>query len=315
MRRAIYVIIGLGLTVAVSGQDTPVGGLDSRLRAQPGLNEFRYVPLLWRGAKRSDFPSIPTARPTATATATPTPTATVASPTPTAIPVTATPTTLPSRIHGRIVADGEPLPAGFGSSPGGPQIELRRRQGVGGKWTRIANTVTRDGGSFDFESPPALQPGEAYQVWWDVDPNLFIESWLIRWTSREITALEPDDEVDVGEFDVTNLEVTKPENFWWNTLPLTFSWRTRANSSEGYRLALVRRCGYNSNDLDRDDAYVGENLGKRGSFRLESLPPGFEYDKRYCWFVIADGGVNGTGYPLHYRHITFCSDPRVNCPP
>ncbi len=242
---------------------------------------------------------MPTATSVATTTPTHTPeaTATVPSPTPTDIPATATATPIPGRITGRIIVNGQPLELGMGADPYGPQIELRKRER--GQWQKVANAVIQADGRFAFEGTELLGSGEAYQVWWDMDPDQFLVEWLTRWMSREITEIGSGAEVDLGNIEVADtIELVNPANFDRWTLPVTFTWRSRAVPGERNRWTLARQCGHDSNDINRQDVFQSDAVRGRTSYTLESLPPGFQYDTNYCWYVAIEGADGGVGWSL-----------------
>lgn len=256
-------------------------------------------------APPTPWPSATVAAPaTESATSTATSTATLTAPTPTDVPATATTTPPASRITGRVTVKGVPVALGLGAEGAGPKIELRRRQQ--GRWQKVVGATIGDDGRFAFENPPPLAANEAYQVWWDVDPNLYLAEWLTRWMSRSITTFGPGDAVDIGTLEVADtVELVTPENHSWTTLPATFSWRGRGLAGEHYRWTLARRCGNNSNDIDRDNVIRSEPFDRKTSYRLEGVPPGYQYDAKYCWYMTIDGADGGMGWSGYYRKIEF----------
>ncbi len=280
-----------------------------------------YLPLLLNAEFREGIPQVPTAKvtravPTATAPASPTaeepagtPTETLAAtPTPTLeVPVeTATATVAPTRrpaqgrIRGRCTVDGKPLFEGYGVPPY-PQIQLRR--GAAGVWERVANATTDSQGYFEFLNPPALESGEVYQVWWvNEDSEESAGDWTLlgRWWSRMIPQFGDGADVDVGVFELADLEYQSPCNDCHQTPPITYVWRPRAHQTDAYRWSLHQRCGDVGDKLNR--SYRTESLGHGNSYTT-GPPPGFQFDRRYCWYIYIEDGQNGTGWP-YFEWVT-----------
>ncbi len=292
--------------------------LPRSLRARPGIQAGTYsdlyLPLAWRNASADDLRSAPAV--TLTPTWTPAPTGT---PTPTSPPtITPTPSATPTatevlptgRIHGLMLYDGEPMAAGFGL-PLTPQIELRKR--VSGEWETVANTVTEEGGTFEFVNPPPLAPGEVYQVWWRNDPEEAISAdlWVHRWWSRLIASFGDGTDVDVGVFELGDLTYVFPCHDCHRTLPITFKWNPRANKKEVYRWSLFKECGTVE---ARHKAYRTQSLGHAREYTLDVPPPGFMYDELYCWYIFIEDGENGTGWPYYDWRTKFLSQPPLSWP-
>ncbi len=287
-------------TVACVGLSAAGASADQSLA--DGYSDL-YFPLCMKSLEVDDLPTArvvtpaPTDEPTRTATATFTPTAT-ATPEPTEI--------LPTgRIHGRMTLEGEPMPAGMGL-PLTPQIELRRR--VAGEWETIANTVTHEGGTFEFVDPPPLGPGEVYQVMWRNDVETGSDLWLHRWWSQFVAEFGDGTDVDVGVFELADLTYKFPCHDCHRSLPITFEWFPRSNEPEIYRWSLFKGCG---DPDDRVNAYRTQSLGHASEYTLSAPPSGFKYDTVYCWYIFIDDGHNGTGWPFHAWRTAFLSLPPV----
>ena len=273
-----------------------------------------HAPVVLRSFDLAQLPAPPTVSPAPPDLPTATGAPTQAPATPTEPPATPSPAAspIPSRIQGRITIMGQPAPAGMGELFDGPQIELRRR--VDGRWEREAYTVIRDAGSFSFENPAPLAPGEAYQVWWNVDRGLFLEDMLQRWMSPDIEAFGPGDTVDVGSFEVgDDLELTMPIGGLRWPLPRAFNWQPRSQASDIYRWALSRNCDLTRGDIDREDVFLSEALGHAGSYRLTELPPGTAFGPSYCWWVHIEDASGAMGWSTDYRKVGFCE--RFPCDP
>lgn len=311
-RDAAALLCGLVVGFAGAGRLGGSGLVD----AQASSPHRTFLPLGLAGQSLDELPdpvvapptAFPAASATASATTTPSETATSTAepPTPTAtvVPATATPALPAGRIAGRVTSRGTPVAKGMGAADNGPRIALRRRQQ--GRWQPVATATVEDDGRFAFESPPPLAPSEAYQVWWDVDPNLFLTEWLTRWMTREIPAFAAGDDVDVGTLEVADtIELTKPDNHSWSTLPVTFGWRGRSLPRERYRWTLSRRCGNDSNDIDRENGFRSDAFDRQTTYKLDAVPPGFQYRTKYCWYMTIEGADGGTGWSGYYRKIEF----------
>lgn len=285
-----------------------------RTAAQPrttDAHEVRvYLPLAAPAAVLSDLPRPPTAaattEPPATVTAaiTKTPLPPTATDEPTATPTeTSAPTEEPATgtIRGRYTENGEPLPAGYGAD-GFPQIELQRC--AGGGCETVARTISQEGGLLAFENPPALEPGQAYQVVWANEPGLSYDGFLHRWWSRRITSFGDGSDVDLGAMEVGNLVLTDICHDCGQSLPITFKWRTRPPREEVYRWSLFRACG---DYAERPNAYRTESLGHRGQYTLNAPPRGFRLDEKYCWFIQIEDSQRGTGWSYYDWRVTFLS--------
>jgi len=304
---------GLVLGLVMTAHVEPV-----RTSAQPGNGGYKdiYLPLAWDNTRADELAvpravtAAPTDPPTATATptATPEPTATdtpgpTATPTPSPTPTLKPTPAMTGRITGRITDKGKPIGEGFGE-PGTPQIELRRKSGAD-TWVRVGAATTDANGRFVFENPPALGPGGVYQVWWNNAVEDGADLWLHRWWSRDIVAFGTGRDVDVGTFEVANLDLTTPCHDCLSTAPITFQWDARDHAGDVYRWSIFEGCG----DVEaRVRAWHSAPLGRRTTY-ITSPPSGFGYDIKYCWYVLIEDGANGSGWPFFDRRVTFCSSP------
>ncbi len=307
----LTIVLGVGLTVGM-GRGTVPGTRPVDAQTLPGPKLF--LPLGFKGATLADLPVAPTAaattaptatdRPTSPPTDTPPPTDTLTPepsatftevPTPTLPP---TPVTT-GKITGRLTFKGDPMPF-YGEE--GPWIELRRRGG-GRDWVKVANAVSDAQGRFTFENPAALAPGETYQVWWNNPVESGADLWLHRWWSRDITGFGDGRDVDVGVFEVADLILTQPCHDCLSTAPIVFGWDARDGERGTYRWSLFDGCG----DVEKRAEAWHSNSLVRATRYSTSPPPGFQYDVRYCWFVLIEDGANGSGWPFYARRVTFCS--------
>lgn len=320
-RRVRYIAPSLLLLVAACA--LLVDAARSRAQTEPPLEHHVFMPSALRDVGLDALPGPATALPTDPSSATPQPSETPIasetpppSATPTASPTESPspiPTKVPGRIRGQILVEGSPIEAGFGTAPFLPQIELQRKLAGMEGWETVGTAETDDNGEFEFDSVTPIENGEVYRVRWENPPDLGLFEWLYRWTTGEITSLAPDEVVTLDPIEVADLELASPQSSWWNTLPLTFSWRQRSQRDDSYRWG-VATC----EDTDRDQhdrGYLTRPLGYERRYELEALPPGIRYDTMYCWFVSIETDSGGSGVSNDARRITFCSDPNRNCPP
>lgn len=316
-RVSLTTTTGIGLLLAIG-----LAGGAHRVVAEDSVRV--YLPHALRAVSVESRPTAVAVTPlptvaTAVPSGTPRPTETQVPPPPTITPrpsSTPEPTEplTPSSITGHFVFEGEPLPEGYGQ-PDGPQIELRRCRSADGTvcplagWERVAATTTDDVGAVVFRSPAPLDEGELYQVWWvndDTDDVQGDSRLLKRWWSRVVEDFGPGDQIDLGVFDVTDLRNKAICHDCGQTLPITFEWHARSRASESYRWSLFRGCG---DDTRREGAWRTAPLGHVSKYTLESPPPGFREDEKYCWFVFIDDGENGTGWPFFDWRVTFLPQP------
>lgn len=314
--------LGLALAALATLPALPGSPGATRLAAQEPMEHAVHIPLVMRDA--AELPVAPTApRPTALpATETPAePTAPAtepATPAPTATeipPPTETPALEPATVRVRFTVSGEPFDAGYGVLEFGPFIELLRSpDGERGPWELVSRAETDMDGAVTFEAP-ALAPNERYRVRFHNTRELFLDSWLLRWRSRIIAPEEilPGETLDLGDAEVVDLKQTAPETWWYLAFPAGFRWAPRPGQpQESYRYG-VGECAP-AEAGEREHGYSSEGLGYVGEYRLPSLPDGFRYLERYCWYVYVDQPDGSEGWSFYHRVIHFC-ETRQDCPP
>lgn len=289
-----------------------------------------YLPLGLKGQVMDQLPPAPTAPATALpspeaspTTAPPEPSATPSeappepSPTateqPTELPEpSATPTAAkPGRIHGMLVRNGVPLVAGMGADIG-PGLVLRRCRDE-----RTCEIVTRTGvlddvpGAYAFEGAPSLEPGTYYQVTWinesadSGSPYIGYDEWLGSWYSPPIRDYTAGDDVDMGTYELADLELTMPTHgTGFGGFPIEFGWNRRSNETGRYHWSLCECC---QNLNQRLGAYRTNSLGQRTRYTLNAAPPGFQIgiEYKYCWFLRIETDEHGYGESYHVRMLWF----------
>ena len=183
-------------------------------------------------------------------------------------------------ISGLVTFQGAPL----GNQP----LELRFFDGS--TWSTRASLATETDGTFLFTSVPALAPGQKYYVRFTNTAN---PKSLFRWGTQEITAFADEQRVDVGTFDVANIELSSPAAGATVALPASFQWIARtATPSDNYEFDLAEP------NTGNPFFYTDPPLGYVSSYNLAHLPPGFKTNTPYIWYMwVYD--TNG-GYDLSY---------------
>ena len=110
------------------------------------------------------------------------------------------------------------------------------------------------------------------------------------------------DNIDSGlltcDFNIHNVVHVSPDNAASVRLPKNFEWTLRPTTSDNYE--------FNLSDTDDDDPWwwTDPPLGYTNTYRLTSLPAGFQTNVEYAWFM-GVYGINGMGFAYFYRTITF----------
>jgi hypothetical protein len=156
-------------------------------------------------------------------------------------------------------------------------------------------------GQYRFEDVPSLGPGQRYYVRWlnPGDDNL-----LAAWFTRELTAYNHGDSVNIGDFDVANIPLGAPPPGAVLTLPNLFTW--------GFRPATPYD-SFEFNLLDPQDGnpwfWTDPPLGHVNEYGLHFLPAGFETHTWYGWYVAVHSPDGGYGVSYYFRWINFSGAP------
>lgn len=208
------------------------------------------------------------------------------------------------RISGTVSQDGVP-----GSADGATIALYYDDNGAGQE--SVAETVTEDGGYYEFSQVPSLPPGASYQIGY-VNVTTSTER-LGMWAGPIISAFADGSHAANNNFDITNVELLSPTHEAAVTFPATFTWSDRGRSGETYDLCLS------------DPQTLEETCPKKDVTTAQTtlvpgdIEPGFGFslDHRYVWYVRvkAGGSTNGANFGESYRAnaITFITNP--NAPP
>jgi len=282
-----------------------------------------YLPLV---ASRADLAAVPspavgatrTSGPTVQPSATIRPSATTPADPPT-VPPTATDeptaTATPSGeggITGRLLVDGEPAVEGLGEGIGPGLFLIKCGAGRSGtQCPRVGRTSVADSeGRYRFANPPALAPGEYYQVYWlnETFQDLFgIEEWLGAWFSRRIVDYAEGEVREVEDIELKNIFLLRPTHgTGFQGLPITFGWETRPNDEYEYVLCDCCGDGLHLRESGRPN-FHSPSVGNSDEYELNNYPPGFQIgiENKYCWYVHVRGTGGSYGMSYETRMLWF----------
>lgn len=276
-----------------------------------------YLPLAFTGAALSDLPS-PAARPTRTVGTTVRPSATIPPDPPTVLPSASPPPTATATpvgdgaITGRLLVDGEPVIEGLGEGIGPGLFLIKCGPGQSGTaCPRIDRTsVVGDEGRYAFVNPPALAPGEYYQVYWlnETYQDLFgIPEWLGAWFSQRIVGYADGEMRPVEDIELKNIFLLRPTHgTGFGGLPITFGWETRPDDEYEYVLCDCCGDGLQLRESGRPN-FHSPSLGNTGEFTLSNYPPGFQIriENKYCWYAHVRGAGGSYGMSYETRMLWF----------
>jgi hypothetical protein len=159
----------------------------------------------------------------------------------------------------------------------------------GSSWSVQTSTLTGPGGDYQFVDQPSLPLGYRYMVEYT---NSSDSSRLGYWDTQQITTYLAGTVVQMGDFDVANVQLVDPGHGAAISLPYTFKWVKRsATPTDFYRVGIF--------DISDFDPYVTTGtVGWVSELQTpSSLPPGFITGVTYYWWVeILGGGARGASY-------------------
>jgi hypothetical protein len=166
--------------------------------------------------------------------------------------------------------------------------------------TQVFNTVTDEAGRYEFTDMPtlivtgSLMLPQTYQMVWNrfgSDPNR-----LLRWQSRKLSSYTAGDVVDIGDFDISGIQLIAPRAGSVVTFPVTFQWTVRSEvPSDSYSPCIWWGGSWPKKPLPPPMEVVRchEPLGYVDSFVLER-PAGFYLTDCY-WIVEVYDPTGGVG--------------------
>lgn len=189
-------------------------------------------------------------------------------------------------ITGQVTENGSPV--------GGIPLDLRFFDGSA--WSTKASTNTGGDGRYTFNGVALLGSGQAYYVRY---VNTTDDTRLYTWHTASLTANDPSGKATLETFEISNIEMTKPDPGATVKLPYTFRWvRRSAAPSDSYELDLFLP-GYSS------PWYYTPMLGYVDSFYMQNLPSGFANGVTYGWEMFAYSPEGGYGLSYYYYTIIF----------
>lgn len=189
-------------------------------------------------------------------------------------------------LFGRVTEKGVPV--------AGISLELRFWNGTA--WSTAATVQTDSLGVYAFTPVNPLAAGQQYFVRYRNGSNV---NRLSMWQTRTLTTYGPADRVQIGNFDVTNVELGNPTTGQSVVLPFTFTWTPRASvPTDNYELDLREP------NLD-NPYYRSSPLGHVNSFLLSSLPSGFTRNQDYLWWTAIIGPDGGYGWAFWGNYVRF----------
>jgi hypothetical protein len=181
----------------------------------------------------------------------------------------------------------------FANQGGRADVPLDLRFFNGTAWSTTASTITDSNGNYSFKNIPSLQPGQRYYVRY---LNTETPGFLYTWHTRPITFYNAGGQVHAGDFNIANITMLTPVGGAHEGFPVEFRWWVRPGQvTDSYELNLFAQTG-------SPYFYTDPPLGFVSSYTLQSLPPGFKYDRWYLWNLWVygpDGDIEG-GWGISY---------------
>jgi hypothetical protein len=159
-------------------------------------------------------------------------------------------------------------------------------------------TLTGSQGSYAFRSiVPSTEDQAEYYVRYLNGAN--VSGRLAYYASRSLTEFGASSEVDLGSFDIADIDLISPEASVAVAAQSTFRWTKRpATPSDNYEFDLY--------DADWSPSWYSDRLGYVDSYELDGLPEGFHLDVPYYWEVWAYDPQGGHGISFA-RGVSFTS--------
>jgi len=205
------------------------------------------------------------------------------------------------RVYIPFIANGDSGIFGFVTLQGAPAnnipVDLWLEQGSTG--TKIATLLTNPTGYFTFNHAATLAAGQSYRVRFDNSTPAILPNTLYHWKTKALPAFTAGQKINIGNFDIGDAALVKPQNFSKVNFPVTFTWTARTQPpGDSYQVRIL-------DASTSAEVFLSANLGFVSSFKLNSLPPGMKTNTNYLWYVLINqpDGAMGTSYSLY--QITF----------
>jgi hypothetical protein len=199
------------------------------------------------------------------------------------------------RLYGQVTQNGV-------KTPGVPLTLCRLNSPTDTNCTKMGSTTTLPDGTYAFTNMPSLQTGQSYVAYYQ---NTSVASGrLWYWQTRSLMTYTLGSQVQLGNFDISDIKLISPSSPVTVTLPVAFTWQVRsASPSDSYEFDLYER-----NTLS-PYFYTQPPLGYVGSYQLKSLPTGFSANTRYVWEIWAYAPDKSFGISLESRPVAFILPP------
>lgn len=203
---------------------------------------------------------------------------------------------LVASIHGRVLQEG--------TQEKNVTLGIRRFDPISSDWVFLDHTaVSNNHGLFDFLGLPPLNQGEVYNVFYN--NTTFTPDRLWVWSTPYITEYDGSRSIDVGEFDIGEVNLVAPPDTAEVSPPTTFRWQRRtAPTTDRYALH-INNFDETVNEYFALQGYVGEYTLEN---LPESIPPGDYFWDIYIFTPDYDPSEpfsNGWGWSLDLREISF----------
>lgn len=205
------------------------------------------------------------------------------------------------RIYIPFISNGDSGIFGFVTLQGTPinNIPVDLWLESGSASTKIATLLTNPGGYFSFNHAATLAAGQSYRVRFDNTTPAILPNTLYHWKTKALPAYTAGQKTNIGNFDIGDAALVKPQNFAKVNFPVTFTWTARTQPpGDTYQVRIL-------DAATSAEKFLSANLGYVSSFKLNSLPSGMTTNTNYLWYVLINqpDGAMGTSYSLF--QITF----------
>jgi hypothetical protein len=184
-----------------------------------------------------------------------------------------------------------------GAPVAGVSLDLRFYNGAA--WSTRATTWTNAQGLYIFTGIPSLSPGQVYYVRF-VNPAQAGDGRLSFWATRDLTIYAAGSEVNLGNFDLADIQFVAPPPGAYLPMPVAFQWvRRPATTSDSYDFNLFDPSNPNL------FFYTDPPLGYVSSYLLSTMPGGFTTNRYYGWYVGVFSPDGGYGLSFYYSPVAF----------
>ncbi|HSQ18140.1 MAG TPA: VCBS domain-containing protein [Anaerolineales bacterium] len=196
----------------------------------------------------------------------------------------------PPDLYGFVTENGNPV--------AGVPIVLRFYDGA--SWSTLATSWTDAHGQYVFNNLASLTAGQVYYARYTNETN---PVRLYTWMTREVTSFTGSSSMNIGNFDIANIELLAPAPGAEVPLSCTFRWDARlASLGDSYEFNL----------FDPTDGvpyfYTAPPLGYVDSYTLYNLPSGFAFETDYVWDMWVYSPDGGTGISYWAYYVSFVDD-------